>query len=170
MANQYEAARDIYAAWGVDTEEALRKMDTIPVSINCWQLDDLTGFEDFDAALTGGIAATGNAPGKPRSVEEYFVSLDKMLSLVPGAKHLALHAVYPLTNGVKVPRNEIRPEHFAGWVDYAREKGVEDKIGRLNPLRRAGQPEEIAHMALFLASDDSRMITKQTLIVDAGMA
>ena len=62
MANQYEAARDIYAAWGVDTEEALRKMDTIPVSINCWQLDDLTGFEDFDAALTGGIAATGNAP------------------------------------------------------------------------------------------------------------
>ena len=119
MANQYEAARDIYAAWGVDTEEALRKMDTIPVSINCWQLDDLTGFEDFDAALTGGIA-----PGKPRSVEEYFVSLDKMLSLVPGAKHLALHAVYPLTNGVKVPRNEIRPEHFAGWVDYAREKGI----------------------------------------------
>ena len=117
MANQYETARDIYTAWGVDTEEALRKMDTIPVSINCWQLDDLTGFEDFDAALTGGIAATGNAPGKPRSVEEYFVSLDKMLSLVPGAKHLALHAVYPLTNGVKVPRNEIRPEHFAGWVD-----------------------------------------------------
>ena len=124
MANQYETARDIYTAWGVDTEEALRKMDTIPVSINCWQLDDLTGFEDFDAALTGGIAATGNAPGKPRSVEEYFVSLDKMLSLVPGAQHLALHAVYPLTNGVKVPRNEIRPEHFAGWVDYAREKGI----------------------------------------------
>ena len=57
-------------------------------------------------------------------MEEYFVSLDKMLSLVPGAKHLALHAVYPLTNGVKVPRNEIRPEHFAGWVDYAREKGI----------------------------------------------
>ena len=55
MANQYETARDIYTAWGVDTEEALRKMDTIPVSINCWQLDDLTGFEDFDAALTGGI-------------------------------------------------------------------------------------------------------------------
>ena len=124
MANQYEAARDVYAAWGVDTEEALRKMDDIPVSINCWQLDDLTGFEDFDAALTGGIAATGNAPGKPRSVEEFFVSLDKMLSLVPGAKHLALHAIYPLTNGVKVPRNEIRPEHFAGWVDYAREKGI----------------------------------------------
>ena len=124
MANQYEAARDIYAAWGVDTEEALRKMDTIPVSINCWQLDDLTGFEDFDAALTGGIAATGNAPGKPRSVEEYFVSLDKMLSLVPGAKHLALHAVYPLKNGMKLPRNESRPEHFAGWVDDAREKGI----------------------------------------------
>ena len=141
MANQYEAARDIYAAWGVDTEEALRKMDTIPVSINCWQLDDLTGFEDFDAALTGGIAATGNAPGKPRSVEEYFVSLDKMLSLVPGAKHLALHAVYPLTNGVKVPRNEIRPEHFAGWVDYAREKGINHIVTGVSQTDFSGYPD-----------------------------
>lgn len=62
MANQYEAARDIYAAWGVDTEEALRKMDTIPVSINCWQLDDLTGFEDFDAALTRRHRRHGQRP------------------------------------------------------------------------------------------------------------
>lgn len=124
MSKHYEAAREIYADWGVDTEAVLRRMDELPVSINCWQLDDLTGLEDFDAKLTGGIAATGNAPGKPRSVEEYFASLDRMLSLVPGAKHLALHSIYPLTNGVKVPRNELRPEHFAPWVDYAKEKGI----------------------------------------------
>lgn len=124
MSKHYEAAREIYADWGVDTEAVLRRMDEIPVSINCWQLDDLTGLEDFDAKLTGGIAATGNAPGKPRSVEEYFASLDQMLSLVPGAKHLALHSIYPLTNGVKVPRNELRPEHFAPWVDYAKEKNI----------------------------------------------
>ena len=100
MSKHYEAAREIYADWGVDTEAALRRMDEIPVSINCWQLDDLTGLENFDAKLTGGIAATGNAPGKPRSVEEYFKNLDQMLSLVPGAKHLALHSIYALTNGV----------------------------------------------------------------------
>lgn len=125
MSKHYETAREIYASWGVDTEEAIRKMDEIPVSINCWQLDDLTGFEDFDAVLTGGIAATGNAPGKPRSVEEYFEHLNKMLSLVPGAKHLALHSTYPLLDkGVKVPRNEIKPEHFARWIDFAKEKGI----------------------------------------------
>lgn len=124
MSKYYEAARAVYADWGVDTEAVLRRMDEIPLSINCWQLDDLTGLEDFDAKLTGGIAATGNAPGKPRSVEEYFQNLDRMLGLVPGAKHLALHSVYPLTKGVKVPRNELRPEHFAPWVDYAREKGI----------------------------------------------
>lgn len=124
MGKYYEIAREVYAGWGVDTEEALRKMDEIPVSINCWQLDDLTGFEDFDATLSGGIAVTGNAPGKPRSIEEYFVSLDKTLSLIPGAKRLALHSIYPLTGGVSVPRNNLRPEHFTGWVNYAREKGI----------------------------------------------
>ena len=124
MNNHYRTAQEIYADWGVDTEEALRRMDEIPISINCWQLDDLTGFENFDAALTGGIAATGNALGKPRSVEEYFANLDKMLSLVPGAKNLALHSVYAITGGRNVPRNELKPEDFAPWVEYARKKGI----------------------------------------------
>ena len=124
MGNHYEAAREIYASWGVDTEEALRRMDGIPVSINCWQLDDLTGFEDFSSRPDGGIAATGNAPGKPGSVAEYFRDLDRMLSLVPGAKRLALHSIYPLTDGKKIPRNELKPEHFARWIDYAGEKGI----------------------------------------------
>jgi L-rhamnose isomerase len=120
----YEEARKVYAGYGVDTEQALARLDTIPVSINCWQLDDLTGLENFDAQLTGGIAATGNAPGKPRNVREYFENLDQMLSLVPGAKRLALHSVYPLTEEKNVPRNELRPEHFARWVDYAKEKNI----------------------------------------------
>ena len=124
MNNRYTTAREIYADWGVDTEEALRRMDEIPISLNCWQLDDLTGFEDFDAALTGGIAATGNALGKPRSIKEYFANLDKMLSLVPGAKNLALHSVYAITDGRKVRRNELKPEDFAPWVEYARKKGI----------------------------------------------
>jgi len=124
MSRYYEAAKAVFADWGVDTEAVLKRMDTIPISINCWQLDDLTGFEDFDAKLTGGIAATGNAPGKPRSIEEYFVNMDKMLSLVPGAKHVALHSVYALTGGKKVPRDQLLPEHFAGWVDYAKEKKI----------------------------------------------
>ena len=124
MNNHYRTAQEIYADWGVDTEEALRRMDEIPISINCWQLDDLTGFEDFGAALTGGIAATGNALGKPRSIKEYFANLDKMLSLVPGAKNLALHSVYAITGGRKVSRNELKPEDFAPWVEYARKKGI----------------------------------------------
>lgn len=124
MGNRYETAREIYAARGVDTEAALRRMEEIPISINCWQLDDLTGFEDFGSRPDGGIAATGNAPGKPGSVAEYFRDLDRMLALVPGAKRLALHSIYPLTDGKKIPRNELKPEHFARWIDYAGEKGI----------------------------------------------
>lgn len=124
MGKFYETAKQIYASWGVDTEAVLKKMDEIPVSINCWQIDDLTGFENFDAVLTGGIAATGNAPGKPRSIEEYFENMDKMLKMVPGAKHVALHAVYAMTGGERVERNKLEPRHFSGWVDYAKEKKI----------------------------------------------
>ncbi|MEG1858424.1 MAG: L-rhamnose isomerase, partial [Pseudoflavonifractor sp.] len=124
MSGHYEVAREIYASLGVDTEAVLAALDQIPVSINCWQLDDLTGFEDFGSVLSGGIAATGNAPGKPRSVAEYFSHLDQMLSLVPGIKRLALHSCYPLNGGKKVPRNQLRTEDFDPWIDYAREKGI----------------------------------------------
>lgn len=124
MSEFYETAKQIFASWGVDTEAVLKQMDEIPVSINCWQLDDLTGFENFDAILTGGIAATGNAPGKPGNIKEFFSNMDKMLALVPGSKHVALHAVYAITGGEKVERNKIEPRHFAGWVDYAKEKKI----------------------------------------------
>lgn len=120
---RYEAAREIYAGVGVDTQKALDVLRETPISVNCWQIDDLTGFENFGSTLSGGIQATGNAPGKPRSVEEYLAHLNQALSYIPGALKLALHAIYPVTDG-HPERSEIRPEHFSFWVDYAKEKGI----------------------------------------------
>ena len=95
---RYAGAREMYRDIGVDTEAALEKLKNTPISINCWQLDDLTGFENFNATLTGGIQATGNAPGKPQSVEEYVDHLNKAMSFIPGAVKLALHSVYSVSD------------------------------------------------------------------------
>lgn len=120
----YEIAKEIYAEYGVDTDKALKIAKTTPISINCWQLDDLTGFENPDMKLSGGIEATGNAPGKPKNKDEYMKNLDTALSSIPGYTKLALHAVYSDTRGKKVERNELEPEHFSFWVDYAKEKNI----------------------------------------------
>lgn len=120
---RYDSAREMYLEIGVDTEKALKTLKETPISVNCWQLDDLTGFENFNAVLSGGIQATGNAPGKPQSVEEYVEHLNKAFSYIPGALKLALHAVYSVTDK-PVERNDIRPEHFKFWVDYAKEKHI----------------------------------------------
>ena len=90
----YKAAREIYARAGVDTDEALRLLNEIPVSIHCWQIDDLGGFENPDRGLSGGIQATGSDPSKARTKEEFMTNLTKALSMVPGKNKLALHAVY----------------------------------------------------------------------------
>ncbi len=119
----YEIAKEIYAAYGIDTDQVLEQMKEIPVSIHCWQIDDLTGLEDFDAKLTGGIAATGNAGGKPKSVEEYFEQLEKALQLIPGKKKVAAHAIYH-TAGKGVDRDQIEPEHFRSWVDFAKKMDI----------------------------------------------
>lgn len=120
----YEIAKELYAQFGVDTDKALETLRKTPISVHCWQIDDLTGFENPDAVLSGGIAAFGNAPGKPRSKEEYMANLDKALSYIPGAKKLALHAVYLNNFGEKVERDQIEPKHFEDWVKYAKEKGI----------------------------------------------
>lgn len=120
----YQIAKEMYAEKGVDTDKALELLKKTPISVHCWQIDDLTGFENPNAVLSGGIAAFGNAPGKPKNREEYMQQLDEALSLIPGATKLALHAVYLDNKGEKVERSEIRPEHFAGWVDYAKEKHI----------------------------------------------
>jgi L-rhamnose isomerase len=117
----YATARDRYAALGVDTEQALKTLAQIPISLHCWQGDDVGGFESPDAELGGGIAATGNYPGKARTAVELRRDLDKAYSLIPGTHRLNLHAIYAETGGKKVERDELLPEHFANWVDWAKE-------------------------------------------------
>lgn len=114
----YEIAKQRFADIGVNTEQAMASLDKLPVSIHCWQGDDVAGFEKQDGALTGGIQATGNYPGKARDANELRADLDKAFTLIPGAKRLNLHASY-LESDKKVDRNEIKPEHFSHWVSWA---------------------------------------------------
>jgi L-rhamnose isomerase len=119
----YTAARERYAAFGVDTEKALARLADIAISLHCWQGDDVLGFEDPDRGLSGGIMATGNYPGRARTAAELRRDLDKAYSLIPGRHRLNLHAIYLETDS-KVPRNEIQPQHFATWVAWARENDL----------------------------------------------
>lgn len=116
----YTLARERYAALGVDTEQAMATLETVAISLHCWQGDDVGGFEDPDRGLGGGIMATGNYPGKARTAVELRADLDKAYSLIPGTHRLNLHAMY-LEADRKVPRNEIKPQHFAGWAAWAKE-------------------------------------------------
>ncbi len=119
----YALARERYAALGVDADAALARLAAIPISLHCWQGDDVGGFENPGGELTGGIAATGNYPGKARTAEELRQDLDVAYRLIPGAHRLNLHAIYAETGGVIVDRDALRPEHFAGWVAWAKERG-----------------------------------------------
>ena len=120
----YELARERYAAMGVDTGAAMKALAQIPISLHCWQGDDVGGFENPDGVLGGGIMATGNYPGKARTAEELRADADQALSLIPGTHRFSLHAIYAETGGRKVDRNELAPEHFGGWIDWAKSKGI----------------------------------------------
>ncbi|WP_017408696.1 L-rhamnose isomerase [Aeromonas hydrophila] len=119
----FALAKQQYAALGVDVDQALATLATIPVSMHCWQGDDVGGFEADAGALTGGIQATGNYPGKARDAIELRRDLDLAMSLIPGAKRLNLHAIY-LEAESPVARDKIEPKHFANWVRWAKERGV----------------------------------------------
>ncbi len=119
----YELAKSEYAAAGVDTEAALKVLKNIPISVHCWQGDDVIGL-DGAGALTGGIQTTGNYPGRARNFGELKADIKQAFSLMPGKKHLNLHASYAILNGEKADRNAYRPEHFAPWVQFARENGI----------------------------------------------
>jgi L-rhamnose isomerase len=118
----YALARERYAGLGVDTEAALARLAPVPLSLHCWQGDDVGGFEDAGAELGGGLAVTGSYPGKARTPDELRADLDKALSLIPGRHRLNLHASYAETGGRRVGRDELAPEHFAGWLGWARER------------------------------------------------
>ena len=113
--------KEIYASYGLDVFEALRKLKETKISLHCWQLDDVKGFEG-DGDLTGGIQTTGNYPGRARNFVELTRDLDKALSYIPGSKKINLHAIYQ--TGKIVERSEVGPEQFKEWVKYAKERGL----------------------------------------------
>ena len=124
MNERYASAREMYAAIGVDTDAAIQKLKTIPLSVHCWQGDDVIGF-DHDGPLTGGIQTTGNYPGKARTPEELMADMDKAMSLAPGKKKLNLHASYAIFEpGEAVDRDKLEPKHFEKWVAFAKERNM----------------------------------------------
>lgn len=124
IAQSYSSAKARYAEMGVDTEAALAKLATIPISLHCWQGDDVGGFENTGEGLSGGIAVTGNYPGRARTPDELRADLDMALSLIPGKHRLNLHAFYGEFGDRKVDRDEIEPAHFANWIAWAKENGM----------------------------------------------
>ena len=120
--DSYRMAQEAYGEWGINTEEAMSVLDTLPISLHCWQGDDVGGFETSDEQLSGGIMVTGAYPGKARNADELRSDLDMALSLIPGTHRLNLHAMYAETDGKTVDRTDLGPEHFASWIDWAAEK------------------------------------------------
>lgn len=122
--NRYESAKDIYAKLGIDTEAVMEKLSVIPVSLHCWQGDDVRGF-DHDGPLTGGIQTTGNYMGRARTPDELIADLEKVMTLCPGAKKMNVHACYAIfEEGKFVDRDKLEPKHFQKWIDLAKKYGV----------------------------------------------
>ena len=120
----YIEAKEKYSKYGIDTEKAIEMLSKVSISIHCWQGDDVVGF-DSKEALSGGIQATGNYPGRARTPEELMADYDKAFSLIGGKKKLNLHACYAVfEDGEAVGRDEIRPKHFAKWVEFAKERNM----------------------------------------------
>lgn len=124
--SSYTLARETYAAQGVDTEAVLARMAETPISLHCWQGDDVGGFENPSAGLTGGgIQSTGNYPGKARTIDELRLDLDQALRLIPGKHRLNLHACYAdFGGGPKVERNQLTTKQFQSWIDWAKARGL----------------------------------------------
>ncbi len=121
---RYEYAKELYAKLGIDTEAAITKLAALPISMHCWQGDDVVGF-DSKTALSGGIQTTGNYPGKATTPEELMADIDKACSLIPGTKKLNLHACYAIfEDGEFADRDKLEPKHFARWVAYAKERSM----------------------------------------------
>ncbi|MCG8396926.1 L-rhamnose isomerase [Bacillus atrophaeus] len=120
----FERAKQEYEKWGINVEQVLEKIKQVPISIHCWQGDDIEGFEPNKNELSGGIDVTGNHPGKAHTPEELRRDLEKALSLIPGKHRVNLHAIYAETNGEAVERDELLPRHFEKWVGWAKDRGL----------------------------------------------
>lgn len=122
--SNYEIAKKMYEKIGVDTDKAIKMLKDIPVSLHCWQGDDVTGF-DHDGPLTGGIQTTGNYPGKARTPDELMEDMDKVISLCPGKKKLNVHACYAIFEDTGfADRDKLEPKHFEKWVQFAKERNM----------------------------------------------
>ncbi len=119
----YAIAKERYAAIGVDTEKAIRLLEQIPISLHCWQTDDVVGFERNEA-LSGGIQTTGNYPGRARDIDEVRQDISFAKSLLAGNHRLNLHEIYGEFNGKFVDRDQVGIEHFRGWIDWAKEQNL----------------------------------------------
>lgn len=124
MEHAFRLASERYGELGVDVEKAMDKLAGIPISIQCWQGDDVGGFESTAGLTGGGILATGNYPGKARCPDELRQDAEMAFSLIPGKHRFSLHAIYLENGGKSVDRDEIEPEHFKGWIDWAKKTGI----------------------------------------------
>ena len=120
----YELAKERYAALGVDTDKALDTLNNTPISLHCWQTDDVIGFETPDGVLSGGIQTTGNYPGRARNIDEVRQDIQKVTTLLGGTYRLNLHEIYGEFGGEKVDRDQVEVKHFQGWIDWAKENGL----------------------------------------------
>lgn len=121
----YTAAKEQYAALGVDTDSAISELEKIKISLHCWQTDDVGGFEKPGAELAGGgLQVTGNFPGKAKTIEQMRADLDKVMSLLPGRQRLNLHAIYGEFGGKLIDRDKIELKHYQGWINWAKKRGI----------------------------------------------
>ena len=124
VASFFDLARERYAGLEVNVNQALNSLSQISISLHCWQGDDVGGFENIGGTLGGGLAVTGNYPGKARTPDELRADLEKAYSLIPGKHRLNLHAMYGEFGGKKVDRDDITPEHFKNWIAWAKKNGL----------------------------------------------
>ncbi len=124
ISQAYEAAKEIYAEYGIDTEAALATLETTEVSMHCWQGDDVTGLEAVGGGTSGGILSTGNYPGKARNGEELRADIDEAMRLLPGKQRLNLHACYAELDGEPIDRDQYDTRHFQKWIDWAKQRDI----------------------------------------------
>ena len=120
----YLFAAERFGALGVDTEKAMQTLERIPISLHCWQGDDCGGFETPGGRLGGGLAVTGNYPGRARTPDELRADLDAALALIPGSRRINIHAFYAETGGKRMERDKLEPKHFSRWIDWAKSRGL----------------------------------------------
>ena len=151
----FAIAKERYAALGVDVDEAMNRLTAVPISLHCWQGDDVGGFENVTKEIGGGLAVTGNYPGKAQTADQLRSDLQAALSMIPGRHRVNLHASYAETHGQPVERNNLTSEHFQGWIDWASDQqlGLDTQCsGKADSLPLAAR--ELMRVAIALVDGE----------------